>query len=224
MSENFIDLMNNIDGENTNGQNPYENAETATQQNPYESSESISQNPYENGEAASQQNHYAEANSYVYTSGWMNTNSQQPIYRQPIQQSPASGQPVQQSVNDQPVYQQQSVYGQPVYLQPMNQAQYTATTGGGYYYVPAQYAAPVLPKTENKGLAIAGMVCGILSIVFCCLSTMAWYLAVPGLIMSIAAVAKKYKGRGMAIAGIICSSLGLILSVGLFVVIFLDMN
>lgn len=73
-------------------------------------------------------------------------------------------------------------------------------------------------STERaSGFAIAGMVCGILSIVCCC----AWYisgiLGILGLVFSIMAIVKKMPGKGLAIAGIVCVSVGLILAIGLLV-------
>lgn len=73
-------------------------------------------------------------------------------------------------------------------------------------------------STESaSGFAIAGMVCGILSIVCCC----AWYisgiLGILGLVFSIMVLVKKMPGRGLAIAGIICAAIGLILAIGLLV-------
>lgn len=74
-------------------------------------------------------------------------------------------------------------------------------------------------STEKaSGFAIAGMVCGILSIVCCC----AWYisgiLAILGLVFSIMVLVKNLPGRSLAIAGVICAGVGLVLAI--VVVIF----
>ncbi len=64
----------------------------------------------------------------------------------------------------------------------------------------------------SKGMAIASMVLGILSIVACCY----WYLA---LICGIAAIVlgilhnKKNGSCGMSIAGIVCGIIGVVLTV-----------
>ncbi len=62
-------------------------------------------------------------------------------------------------------------------------------------------------RKERKGLGIAGMVLGIISMVLCC----AWYIALPcsliGLIFSI--VSQKSKANGFALAGIILCSFSL---------------
>ena len=67
---------------------------------------------------------------------------------------------------------------------------------------------------QGKGLAIASMVLGIVSIVLCCCF---YYLAFPcgilGLIFGIIVIKNKRPGRGMAIAGIITSSVALVFAV-----------
>ena len=62
-------------------------------------------------------------------------------------------------------------------------------------------------RKERKGLGIAGMILGILSLIFCCV----WYLSLPcaiiGLILSI--VSQKAKSNGFALSGIIMCGFGL---------------
>jgi hypothetical protein len=71
---------------------------------------------------------------------------------------------------------------------------------------------------ENKksGFCIAGMVFGIISIIFCCFGFLPGLL---GLIFSIISLAKKKQPKGCAIAGLITSIIGIIL--GLIVGIIL---
>lgn len=68
------------------------------------------------------------------------------------------------------------------------------------------------PQGGGKGLSIASMVLGIISVVFCCCL---WYIAIPagiiGLILGIVGIKKSSEGHGMAIAGIITSSIAIIL-------------
>ena len=74
------------------------------------------------------------------------------------------------------------------------------------------------PATETPcGMAIAGMVLGILSIVCCCIWYVSGILAILALIFSIITIVKKKTGRGMAIAGIICGSIGLIMAIILLI-------
>ena len=96
---------------------------------------------------------------------------------------------------------QQSVPVQQQYYQPPLQPMYQP-----YYYQPP---APV----PGKGMGVAGMVLGIISIVM----GLAWYIsgpcAVVGLILSIVSTvkAKKAGGKnGCAVAGIVCSAVGIL--------------
>lgn len=108
----------------------------------------------------------------------------QPVYQQPVYQTPAP-QPVQ------PVY-------QPVY-QPVAQA------------VPMQQIPAAKP---GNGAATAGLVFGILTLVFCWTSYFCGIFALLGLIFSIVGLCKKdAPGKGKAIAGLIMTVLGGIIAV-----------
>ena len=56
-------------------------------------------------------------------------------------------------------------------------------------------------QNGGKGLSIAAMVLGIVSVVLCCI----WYLSIPCAILAIVfgIIGKKRDGRGMAIAGLV---------------------
>ena len=70
------------------------------------------------------------------------------------------------------------------------------------------------PATEKPcGMAIAGMVLGILSMVCCCIWYISGILAILALIFSIITIVKKKPGKGMAIAGVICGAIGLIIAI-----------
>ena len=58
-------------------------------------------------------------------------------------------------------------------------------------------------KGQGKGLGIASMVCGIVSLIGCCGM---WYVSLP-------CAGEFTEARGMAIAGIICGGLGIALTV-----------
>lgn len=64
---------------------------------------------------------------------------------------------------------------------------------------------------ENKqtnGMAIAAMICGILSIVLTCfIPYLSWILAIGGIVL--AAMSKKKGKSGMATAGLVCSIVAL---------------
>jgi len=64
-------------------------------------------------------------------------------------------------------------------------------------------------QASNQGLAIASMVCGIVSFV-CCLSIIA---SIPGLILGIISLTKQQGGRGMAIAGVVLCAISIVFSV-----------
>ncbi len=71
----------------------------------------------------------------------------------------------------------------------------------------------------SKGLAIASLVCGIVSIVFCCTSWIGGLVGIAGLITGILAKSKRQGGSGMSTAGIICSVIGILLSIIMLVFI-----
>ncbi len=77
-----------------------------------------------------------------------------------------------------------------------------------------------MEQKQSKGLAIASMVCGIVSLVFFCL----WYICLPAGIVSIIlgsiALAKKTEGKGMAIAGLVCAIIGIAIYVILTIIGF----
>lgn len=56
-------------------------------------------------------------------------------------------------------------------------------------------------QNEGKGLSIASMVLGIVSVVLCCL----WYVSLPCAILAIifGVIGMKRDGKGMAIAGLV---------------------
>ena len=91
----------------------------------------------------------------------------------------------------------------------MEENGYTKAPQEGYY----------VPEEPNPGMAVAGMTCGILSIVLCCCSQyITLILAVVGLGLSGYVLAKQKAGTGMAIAGLVCSIFGLLISVCLIIV------
>lgn len=67
------------------------------------------------------------------------------------------------------------------------------------------------PQNEqSNGMGVASMVCGILSIITCCLWYIGLILAIVSLVLGILQIRKSSK-KGMAIAGIICSIITIIL-------------
>ena len=114
----------------------------------------------------------------------------QPIPVQPVYQQPAYQQPAYQQ-------QVQPAYQQPVYTQPVTVAPVAAA-----------------PAKRSNGAATAGLVFGILTLVFCLIPFLFWGFALFGLIFSIIGVAKRnVSGKGKAIAGLILTVVGLIIGI-----------
>lgn len=93
-----------------------------------------------------------------------------------------------------------------------------------YQYNPQKdtYVEPEPPK--SSGLAIAGMVCGIVALVLvCCLWPLGLILGITGLVLSIVALKKK-QSKGMSVAGIVTSALGILLgaALGIFSIVFMS--
>lgn len=74
----------------------------------------------------------------------------------------------------------------------------------------------------KDGLALVGMVIGIISVFLVCLNWMDIIIAITGLVLSIIGL-KSVNKKGMAIAGIICSVIGLLASIAFLAVIVFGM-
>ncbi len=64
---------------------------------------------------------------------------------------------------------------------------------------------------ESKGyigFAIASLVCGILSIICCCIPGLSSVLSIAAVALGIVTLVKGYEGRGFAIAGIVTGAIG----------------
>lgn len=87
-------------------------------------------------------------------------------------------------------------------------------TGEASYTVPGYNGVePESIKKEGRGLEIAALVFGILSLVVCCCNG---FFGLMGLILSIIALAKG-KRSGLAVTGLVCSIIGLFLAFILFI-------
>lgn len=80
------------------------------------------------------------------------------------------------------------------------------------------YAEPEPAKQGGyKGVAIAALVCGIVSLVCCpaaccgtCVGSFDILLAIAAVVLGIIALVKAFEGKGMAIAGIVCGGIALL--------------
>lgn len=102
--------------------------------------------------------------------------------------------------------QQNNQYNQPQYNQQQyNQQQYNQPNNYNNYnnYAPNQYQQP---QDNSRGLAIASLVLGIVSL-FCCGSV----CSIVGIVLGILSRSKKSTDNGMATAGIVLSIIGLVL-------------
>ena len=93
------------------------------------------------------------------------------------------------------------------------------------YQAPQQpmYQAPQQPPTPGKGLQVAGMVMGIVSLGVFLVPFLNLACAIVGLILSTIGIKKASTvpgtGKGMGIAGLVCSIIGLVWGV-IHVIIF----
>lgn len=115
-------------------------------------------------------------------------------------------------------YYNQAQNGNAYYNQPQNS--YPSQSGDGFRQsndgfnrVNNQGYQNYVPEPEEgPGFAIAGMVCGILSIVCCCMYYISGVLGVIGLVFSIIVLKNEKPGKGMAIAGVVCSVIGILIA------------
>lgn len=112
--------------------------------------------------------------------------------------------------------QQPAQFQQPQFQQPQNQQQYQAYNAN--YGQNIGYATPTQSQGPT-GMAIAGMVVGILGLLISWIPIIGLIIAVLGLIFSVVGM-KSVAGKGMAIAGLVCACLGsvvgLIMTIALF--------
>jgi len=88
--------------------------------------------------------------------------------------------------------------------------------------VPAPGAPYPYPPPPGNGLAVAGMVCGIVGLVFCWVPVFGWIVAVVGIVLGAIGWSKANKGarnKGMAVAGVTCGVAGIVIGVLLFLMV-----
>ncbi len=70
---------------------------------------------------------------------------------------------------------------------------------------------------QGNGMAVAGLVLGIIAVVLSWLTWPSWILSILGIIFGALGISKANKiggkGKGMAIAGLVCSIIAIIISI-----------
>ena len=84
-----------------------------------------------------------------------------------------------------------------------------STAGGNEYYSGYSNSDDQIALT----LAVISLICGIISIVCCCLSCISGLLSITAIVCGIVSINKSDKYKGLAICGIVCGSSGLVLRI-----------
>ncbi len=103
----------------------------------------------------------------------------------------------------------------------VNNNGYTQAPNNGYNMNGQPMGNPYgQPPQEQggQGMAIAGMVLGIISLVCCCSGYFALVIGIVGFVLSLVVLVQKKPGKGMAIAGIICASIAVITILALMMI------
>lgn len=107
-------------------------------------------------------------------------------------------------------------YGQPPYGQPPTSQQPGQPPTSPY----GSYPAPPQPQygRHNHGKAVAALVLGIVSVVFCWLTIFDAVFVIPGIVFAVGVLSdKRSANRGMAIAGLICAIVGALAAIALLI-------
>ncbi len=157
-----------------------------------------------------------------------NIAAEQAAYGQSQQTAAPQGAPASQ-----PQYQPQSQQSAPTRTMGEQQYQSQTNAGSGYYgqngtpYSGGGSTPPAGNYSRTKGFAIASLICGICSVVFCCLGFLALLAGIAAIVFGILVLSDTDKNgalypdtktmRGLAIAGLVCGIVGTIF--GLFALI-----
>ena len=149
-----------------------------------------------------------------------------PQPEQPPQQpqpQPVDQQPYAAPQNQQP-YQPPQGNGAYQQIPPTSAPSYYPDYQQNSYNQPTYSAEPYPPQSSTPGLSIAGMICGILSLLTCCFYYIGLPLAVLGLIFSIIGMKRTANGKGMAVAGIVTSAITLAIIVIMLIIVLVAAN
>lgn len=158
--------------------------------------------------------------------------SDYPPQNQPWPEQPAEPYPTNYGQEQPSAYPPPPSYGSAPYPQPYPQSYpqpYPQQPMAPVYGPPVVYVQPemypAVPEEPGSGQAVAGMVLGIISVVFAfipCLGFVSLVTGIIGLVMGIMG-RKAVSRHGMAVAGIVLSSIGIGLSV-IFFFIWIGLN
>ena len=150
--------------------------------------------------------------------------SDYPPQNQPWPEQPGEPYPSNYGQGQPSAYPPPPSYGAAPYPQPYPQQPMPPVYAPPVVYVqPEMY--PVVPEEPGSGQAVAGMVLGIISVVFAfipCMGLISVVTGVIGLVMGIMG-RKAVSRHGMAVAGIVLSSIGIGLSV-VFFILYIGLN
>lgn len=83
------------------------------------------------------------------------------------------------------------------------------------YYSESDYSDNGYSEAANKvsmGFAIASLVCGIISVICCCVCGLTSVLGICGIVFGAISLRKEGRGKGLAIGGIVTGSIGVLLA------------
>lgn len=134
--------------------------------------------------------------------------STEPINAEPINAKPINVEPIQ-------TVDAEVVESTPLAEQEISINYNSVDTSNNYQNnsnIPPIYEA--VPQAVNVngmiGISIASMVCGILSLLCCCISGFVFVLSIAAIVLGIISIKNTYEGKAMAIAGIVTGTISII--------------
>ena len=106
---------------------------------------------------------------------------------------------------------------QPNYQQPQyNTTEYNNAPQYGQPQYQQNVYAPMVEKDDSKGMAIASLVCGILSVTCCCGG---WLPSILAIVFGIISKNRKKDNNGMAFTGIILGAIGVVFGIATIILV-----
>jgi thiol:disulfide interchange protein len=218
----FMDDFNQ--GENNSGLN-----NTQNDSQPNNQSQANPNPPYQQTDLNNQGNPYSQGQYIQQPNNQENNQENNQVNNQPNNQ--VNNQPSNQGQYQNPIYQQPQYTGQSDYQQnqqgyQQNQQGYQQNQQGyqqnqqGYQqqnqpnsYQQNQYQQYPPRRKKDNGLSIAALVCGIISVVGCCLPYFTVVVAIAGIVLGILSINKHKDDKNLAIIGIVLSAVGILIGI-----------